>query len=145
MSWENWAKAIGENLIQECSFTIGENTRQIYVNNKCFDIEYRHLKQQKYDNIHKIVSDTIQNYNKCLSFDTVEWSKLVSDLIKEICDYICQDYITNSYKDFLEYVICYENIVVIINYYRIEYIFNDKCIKKTDLEDLQNTFKFLLK
>jgi len=86
MSWENWAKAIGENIIQECSFTIGENTRQIYVNNKCFDIEYRHLKKQKYENIHKIVSDTIQNYNKCLSFDTVEWSKLVSDLIKEICD-----------------------------------------------------------
>lgn len=145
MSWENWAKAIGENIIQECSFTIGENTRQIYIGKKCFDIEYRHLKKQKYEKIHKIVSDTIQNYNKCLSFDVVAWSKLVSDLIKEICDYISQDYITNSYKDFLEYVICYENIVVVINYFRIEYIFNDKCIKKTDLEDLQNTFEFLLK
>lgn len=143
MSWENWTKAIGENIIQECSLKIGETTRQIYINKKRFDVKYRHLKKQTYDDIHKVVSDVMQNYNKCLSFEMVKWSECISDLIKEMCGYICHNYITHAYNDFLEYVICYENIVVIINYYRIEYIFNDRIIKKSDLEDLKNTFLFL--
>jgi len=144
----NWADKIGENIIKEVSLKIGDETKQININKKNFDIQYRHLKKQYYKDINEKVSYVIENYTRHITYNII-WSKIIVETIMEILKFIHQDYITNKYHinnqdEYIEYIVCYENIVIIINNERIEYIFNEKNYKKSDLEELHKTFSFLI-
>lgn len=79
----NWVDKIGENIIKEVSLKVGDETKQININKKNFDIQYRHLNKQYYKDINEKVSYVIQNYTRHITYYII-WSKMIVETIMEI-------------------------------------------------------------
>ncbi len=75
----------------------------------------------------------------------------IYDKIIDIFEQINEEYIVNTYGNFLEYIIVYNNIIIDIendidyDIFNLTFILNKNDINSSDLELLHNFFKFLVK